>query len=90
LVLRDCGERKLILRAARAAQSKPSKPQDALEMSKQHLDDLRSRRDRSKSLGFGKGASNVVSILIHIAYDPARGHIRTAFWFEQARTTVRQ
>jgi hypothetical protein len=36
VVLGDCGEGKLILRTAWAAQPKPPKPQDAFEMSKQH------------------------------------------------------
>ena len=43
-----------------------------------------------ESLGLGQGTSNVASSLVHIAHDPARGHVRTAFWLERARTAVRQ
>src|SRR6516225_3009386 len=43
-----------------------------------------------ESLGLGQGTSNVARILVHIAHDPARRHIRTAFWFEHAGTAVRQ
>jgi hypothetical protein len=78
------------LRTAWAAQAKPPKPQDALEMSKQHLDGLAMAARSLESLGLGQGTSNVASILVHIAHDPARGHIRTAFWFEHAGTAVRQ
>jgi len=38
--LRDCPKGKLILCATWATQPKPAKPQDALEMGKQHLDAL--------------------------------------------------
>jgi hypothetical protein len=59
-------------------------------MSKQHLDGLAMAARSLESLGLGQGTSNVASILVHIAHDPARGHIRTAFWFEHASTAVRQ
>ena len=39
-VLGDGGERELVLSAARAAQSKPTQPQDALQMSEPHLNAL--------------------------------------------------
>src|SRR5512133_2394841 len=72
------------------AQPKPPQPQDAFEMSKQHLDGFAMAARSFESLGLGQGTSNVASILIHIAHDPARRHIRTAFWFEHAGTAVRQ
>jgi hypothetical protein len=43
-----------------------------------------------ESLGLGKRASNVASIFVHIAHDPPREHVRTAFWLERARTAVGQ
>jgi len=78
------------LRTAGAPQAEPTKPQDAFEMSKQHLNRLAMAARSLESLGLGQGTSNVASILVHIAHDPARGHIRTAFWFERAGTAVRQ
>jgi hypothetical protein len=66
------------LRTAWAAQPKSPKPQDAFEMSKQHLDGLAMAARSLESLGLGQGTSNVASILVHIAHDPARGHIGTA------------
>jgi hypothetical protein len=51
--LRDRGQRELILRTARTAQSKPTKPQDALEMSEQHLDGLTITARSFESLGLG-------------------------------------
>src|SRR5262245_66491313 len=59
-------------------------------MSKQHLDGFAVAARSFESLGLGQGTSNVASILIHIAHDPARRHFRTAFWFEHAGTAVRQ
>src|SRR5262249_10589187 len=53
-------------------------------MSKQHLDGFAMAARSFESLGLGQGTSNVASILIHIAHDPARRHIWTAFWFEHA------
>src|SRR4029450_7009329 len=41
-----------------------------------------------ESLALSQGTSNVASILVHIAHDPARGHIRTAFWLEHAGTAA--
>jgi hypothetical protein len=66
------------LRTAWPAQPKPPKPQDAFEMSKQHLDRLAMTARSLESLGLGQGTSNVASILVYIAHDPARGHIGTA------------
>src|SRR5262249_31824857 len=34
--------------------------------------------------------SAIASVLVDIAHNPARGHLWTAFWFEHARTAVRQ
>jgi hypothetical protein len=78
------------VRTAWAAQPKSPEPQNALEMRKQHLDALAIAARAFESFSLGQGTSNVASILVHIAHDPARGHIRTAFWFERAPTTVRQ
>src|SRR5215831_8352583 len=59
-------------------------------MSKQHFDRLAIAARSLESLGFRQGASNVASVLVDIVHNPARGHLWTAFWFEHARTAVRQ
>ena len=43
-----------------------------------------------ESLGLGQGTSNVASSLVHIAYNPARWHIRAAPRFERTGTAVRK
>jgi len=55
---------------------KTPEPQDAFEMSKQHLDGLAIAARSLESLGFRRGASNVVSVLVDIAHNPARGTLR--------------
>jgi hypothetical protein len=77
------------LRTAWAAQPKPPKPQDALEVSKQHFDGLALTTRSLESLGLGQGTSDVASSLVHIARDPAERHFRATFWFEHARPAVR-
>jgi hypothetical protein len=59
-------------------------------MSKQHLDGLAIAARSLESFGFRQGASNIASVLVDIAQNPARGHLWTAFWFEHASTAVRQ
>src|SRR4029077_12558747 len=55
-----------------------------------HLDALAITTRSFESLGLGQCTSNVASVFVHIAYDPARGHLWTAFWFEHAGTAVRR
>jgi hypothetical protein len=52
-VLRNSGERELILRTAWATQPKSPKSQNALEMGKQHLDALSIAARPLEGFGFG-------------------------------------
>jgi hypothetical protein len=61
-VLRDCGEGKLICAPHGPRNRSRPKPQDAFEMSKQHLDRLAMTARSLESLGLGQGTSNVASI----------------------------
>jgi hypothetical protein len=76
---RDGCQRELELGTTRPAQSQAAEPQDALEMCKQHLNALSVMARSLERLGLGQRPGNVASILLHIAHDPTRGHIRTAF-----------
>jgi hypothetical protein len=89
-VLSNRRKSKLILGAARPTQTQSRETQDAFQVRKQHLDTFAIALGLLESLGLGQGTSNVAGTLVHIAHDPTRGHVRTAFWFERARAAVRQ
>jgi hypothetical protein len=65
--LRNGCERELILSAAWAAQAKPTKPQNAFEVGKQHLNALAAATRLLESLGLGQCASDIAGVLMQIA-----------------------
>ena len=87
-VLRDSRERELKLSPARPAQPQTTKPQNALEMGKQHLDALATAARLFESLGLGQLASDIAGILVQIARDISHRRIGTALHFERADIAV--
>ena len=69
-VLRDRCQGELELSATRPAQSQPTKPQNALEMSKQHLNAFSVMARSFECFGLGHLASNVTSLLVDAALAP--------------------
>ena len=70
-VLGDGGQNKLILRALWAAQSKPTEPQDALQVCEPHLDLLALTPRELEALGASERPGNVSGMLMDIARDLA-------------------
>jgi hypothetical protein len=62
-VLGDRRQRELELSTARSAQSQAAKPQDALEMRKQHLNAFPITTRSLECFGLGQRPSNVTSLL---------------------------
>jgi hypothetical protein len=86
--LRGRREQELVLGAAWPTQPQSSKPQDALEMSEQHLDlfptaasDLKFRRD-------GKGPRYISRVFIDVPRNLAQDIVRAALRFEFADVTI--
>jgi len=77
-VLSDSGKDKFILGTSRAAQSKPTEPQDALQVREPHLDLFALTPRLFEGLGAGEGASNITSGFVLIAWNPAKRALRTA------------
>jgi hypothetical protein len=87
-VLRDRCQRELELSAARPTQSQTPKPQNALEMSKQHLNALSVTPRSFECLSLGQLASNVASLLVDAARHPAERRLRATLRLEQTAATV--
>jgi hypothetical protein len=69
-------QRELELSVARPTQSQTPKPQNALEMSKQHLNAFSVTPRSFECLSLGQLASNVASLLVDAARHPAEGRLR--------------
>src|SRR6202048_1400896 len=87
-VLRDRCQRELELSAARPTQSQTPKPQNALEMSKQHLSAFSVTPRSFECLSLGQLASNVASLLVDAARHPAERRLRATLRLEQTAATV--
>jgi len=68
-VLGDGSQNKLILSASWATQSKPTEPQDALQVCEPHLDLLALPLRLLKALGASERPGNVSGMLMDIARD---------------------
>ena len=68
-VLGDGGQNKLVLGASWATQSKPTEPQDALQVGKPHLDLLALTSRRLEALGAGERPGDVPGVLMYVARD---------------------
>jgi hypothetical protein len=88
--LNDGGEMERVASAGKAPKSHAFKAVMRLQMCKAHLDPLPLIARFQERLRLHLAASDVPGVLVDIAHNPTRGHIWTAFWFEHARTAVRQ
>jgi hypothetical protein len=88
-VLGDGCQRELELGSARPAQSQTAKSEDALQVGEQHLDALAVAAGLFKGLGLRQRTRHIASVLVHVAHDPAGGHVRAAFWLERGRPAHR-
>jgi hypothetical protein len=64
----------------RSAQARLAEPEDALQVSEEHLDLLSLPARDDIGLGLGDGARLVAGGFMNGACDLARGHVRAAFW----------
>src|SRR5262245_30858837 len=87
-VLGDGCQRELELGATRSAQSQAAKPQDALQVSEQHLDALAVAARLLEGLGLGECTRHVAGLLVDAAQELARRLLRTASRLEGARRAV--
>jgi hypothetical protein len=87
-VLSDGGANKLILSASWTTQSKPTEPQNALEMRKPHLDLLTLTPRLLETFGASERPGDVLSVLMDIARDLARWLLRAALGFERTYIAV--
>ena len=89
-VLHDRRQRELELCAVRAAKTQSVKPQNALEVRKQHLDLLAITARLRVGRGFGKRACDIASGLMDVAFGPSRWHFGAALALSrQARHAAR-
>src|SRR5215210_4116379 len=88
-VLRSRCQQELVACAARPSQSQPCKPQDALEVGKQHLDLLAGMTGALKGRCPRQGPSHISRVLIQIAWYPAPGCVGAAAGFQLTALTVR-
>ena len=70
-ILSDGSQNKLILGASWTTKSKPTKPQDALQVCEPHLDLLALAARLFKALGAGERSGDVSGMLMDIARDLA-------------------
>ena len=61
-----------------------AEPEDALEVSEQHLDALAIAAGLLERFRFGQRSSHVSSVFVDVSHDPAGRHVRAAFWLEPA------
>src|SRR5712691_1567030 len=87
-VLGDRRQRELELGTARPTQSQAPKPQDALEMCKQHLNAFPITARSLECFGLGQCPSNVTSLLVDAARHPTEGRLWAALRLQQAATAV--
>src|SRR6476660_6698320 len=87
-VLRDRGERELVLCAAGPAQAEPAESEDALEVGKQHLDALAVTAGLLEGLCLGERSSHVAGVLVDVAQNAPRWHVGAALGFERACSTI--
>ena len=87
-VLGDGRQRELELGSARPAQSQAAEPQDALQVSEQHLDALPVPARLFEGLGLGERPSDIAGVLIHVARDLPRRCLRTASGFQRTCIAV--
>ena len=70
-ILSDGSQNKLVLGASWATKPKPTKPQDALQVRKPHLDLLALAARLFKTVGAGERSGDVSGMLMDIARDLA-------------------
>ncbi|MET4486109.1 hypothetical protein ABIA94_001668 [Bradyrhizobium sp. LA7.1] len=87
-ILSDCSKNKLVLGAPWATKPKPTKPQDALQVRKPHLDLLALTSRRLESLGASERPGDVPGVLMYVARDLARWFFWTALRFKRACVAV--
>ncbi|MFK4501879.1 hypothetical protein ABIF86_006170 [Bradyrhizobium japonicum] len=87
-ILSDCSKNKLVLGAPWATKPKPTKPQDALQMRKPHLDLLALTSRRLESLGASERPGDVPGVLMYVARDLARWFFWTALRFKRTCVAV--
>ena len=87
-VLSDGGQNELILGASWATKSKPTKPQDALQVCEPHLDLLALTSRLLKALSASERPRNVSGMLMDVARDLARSVFRAALRFERAYIAI--
>src|SRR3977135_1695202 len=87
-VLGDGSQNKLILGASWATQSKPTEPQDALQVCEPHLDLLALPSRLLEALGASERPGDIPSVLMDIARDLARRFLWAALRFERAYIAV--
>jgi hypothetical protein len=87
-VLNDCREMELVSGARKPPQSQAFETMMGLEVGETHLDFLSLIARSEERLRLHLAACYVAGVLIHIAHDPARKHVRAASRFEYARPTV--
>ena len=78
----------LIFGSARPAEAQSVEPEDALQMSEQHLDLLSFATGDGVGLGLCSRAGLVASGFVNGARDLARRNVRAAFWLERAGLAV--
>ena len=81
-------ERELELSSARSAQSQSTKPQDTLQVSKQHLNAFAIAARLLEGVGLGERPGHVTGLLIDAAQDLTRRFLRATSRLEGTCSTV--
>jgi hypothetical protein len=87
-ILSDGSQNKLVLGAPWATKPEPTKPQDALQVCKLHLDLLALTSRRLEAFGASERPGDVARVLMYVARDLTRWFFWTALRFKRACVAV--